>query len=384
MPALQSRGCEIAFWHEEAVTPSRPRVAIPPGAPVWSVAGLGEERAINVLKDWRPDVIYAHGLRSPAVERRTQRIAPAVFFAHAYYGACISGAKTFRWPGVEVCDRQFGWQCFLHYYPRRCGGLNPLTMLREHKRQADRLELLSDYQSIAVASEHMANEYRKHGLADHVRVVSLPICLTEETGPANREQSPERGWQLLFIGRMEFLKGGEVLLEALPLAQRELGRTLNVTFAGDGPLRPKWQRRAGQLAESNSGLKFNFTGWITAEERNSLLRDCDLLVVPSVWPEPFGLIGPEAGQYGVPSVAFAVGGITAWLRDGVNGFLAAPDQPKEKNLAKAIVRCLQDAALYKRLRQGAWEQAHRFSTQAHLADLLPLLETAASDGAGDW
>ena len=49
-----------------------------------------------------------------------------------------------------------------------------------------------------------------------------------------------------------------------------------------------------------------------------------LLVVPSVWPEPFGSVGMAAARCGVPAAAFAVGGIPQWLHDGVNGHLAPP------------------------------------------------------------
>ena len=59
--------------------------------------GSGNQRATG----WHPDVIYAHGLTDPAIEARTLEVAPAVFFAHNYYGTCISGAKTFKYP---VCQ----------------------------------------------------------------------------------------------------------------------------------------------------------------------------------------------------------------------------------------------------------------------------------------
>jgi len=44
-------------------------------------------------------------------------------------------------------------------------------------------------------------------------------------------------------------------------------------------------------------------------------------VVSSVWPEPFGMVGPEAMRYGLPVVGFDAGGIKEWLIDGENGFL---------------------------------------------------------------
>ena len=75
-----------------------------------------------------------------------------------------------------------------------------------------------------------------------------------------------------------------------------------------------------------------------------LFQESDLLVVPSIWPEPFGQVGPEAGLYGVPVAAFAVGGTPSWLTDGVNGLLAAGDPPTAAGLAESIVGCLADPA----------------------------------------
>src|SRR5206468_9555238 len=50
-------------------------------------------------------------------------------------------------------------------------------------------------------------------------------------------------------------------------------------------------------------------------------RECSLVVMSSVWPEPFGMAGIEAMRYGLPVVAFDAGGIREWLLDGHNGYL---------------------------------------------------------------
>src|SRR2546423_13367613 len=68
-------------------------------------------------------------------------VAPAVFFAHAYYGTCISGAKTFKRPTVTPCDRRFGRECLLQYFPHRCGGVGPFTKLRAFRLQSQRAEI---------------------------------------------------------------------------------------------------------------------------------------------------------------------------------------------------------------------------------------------------
>jgi hypothetical protein len=164
MPHLERAGHDVGLWHEVNTPADYDPIPLPPSAPVWSVADLGLEPALAALRSWRPHLLYAHGLLDPAVERRTLEIAPSVFFAHNYYGTCISGAKTFKYPSVTPCDRQFGWQCLAHYYPRRCGGWNPVTMVRQYRQQRDRLELLSHYNAIVTHSTHMQKEYINHGL----------------------------------------------------------------------------------------------------------------------------------------------------------------------------------------------------------------------------
>ena len=75
--------------------------------------------------------------------------------------------------------------------------------------------------------------------------------------------------------------------------------------------------------------------------KNALFASAALLVVPSVWPEPFGLVGLEAGAHGVPAVAFETGGVGEWLRDGTNGLMAGR-RPAVEPLARAIAAALAD------------------------------------------
>ena len=85
----------------------------------------------------------------------------------------------------------------------------------------------------------------------------------------------------------------------------------------------------------------------------------DVVVMPSLWPEPFGLVGLEANRRGVPVVAFATGGIPEWLHDGVNGCLAPGDPPTADGLADALIRCIRSLessdALIRRACGGPFE-----------------------------
>ena len=94
---------------------------------------------------------------------------------------------------------------------------------------------------------------------------------------------------------MDFLKGGHLLLEALPRVVASVDRPLRITFAGDGVERSDWERQARRVKDQAQGLEIEFVGWLEGCKREALLADSDLLIMPSQWPEPFGLSGLEAG-----------------------------------------------------------------------------------------
>ena len=388
IPALGEAGHEVALLHELDVPLDRSPIALPAGAPAWCVAELGAERALAALRAWAPELVYVHNVHDPALEAEIQTVAPAVFFAHGYFGTCISGSKSFGRPTTMPCDRVFGWRCLAHYYPRRCGGLSPLTMLRDYGTQAKRRDLLSGYAAIVTNSAHMQSEYARH-VEDPSRVHAVPLPVSWEGSAAETDGGEPRvspravsgePWNLLFLGRMTSLKGGLVLLDALGPASEALGRPLRAVFAGDGPDRELWRSRGAGVQARTPGVSVEFVGWADDAELEGLWSETDLLVVPSLWPEPFGLVGPEAGLRGVPSVAFAVGGIPDWLVDGVSGHLAPADPPTAAGLADAIARSLRDPAGHARLGRGARRVAARFCDEAHLAALEGIFEDVVGQG----
>jgi len=380
IPALQAAGHAVAFAYETE-RPTDCELIATDGASSWCVEVLGPNRVVAELKRWRPDVLYVNGLSSPALEAGLLEIAPAAFFAHGFYGTCISGAKSFKSPVARACDRRFGWPCLLHYYPHRCGGLSPISMLRDYRLQGRRLALLRCYAAIVTPSRRMEAEYLRHGIPqEHVHRV--PHCVPE-AGQAALRQHPTHALDLdnrphvVFLGRMTVLKGGHMLLRSLPEIRSRLGRNVRVTFGGDGPGRAAWEEEAARLCRRHEGLEITFTGWLSPHERDSLLDRSDLLVIPSVWPEPFALVGIEAARRGVPAAAFAVGGIPDWLESGVNGFLAPADPPTAQGLAVAVTNCLRDPKTLARLRLAAADMARRWSVAAHLAALEPILTSIA-------
>jgi glycosyltransferase involved in cell wall biosynthesis len=378
LPALDAAGHEIAFLSELDSPPGLRRIRLPATAPAWCASKMGWTSALAALKAWHPEVIYVHGMDDPPAAAQIVEIAPAVLFAHGYYGTCISGGKMFSAPRPRPCARRFGWRCCLQYYPHRCGGLSPSRMWTDYRKQSARLHLMGRYAAIVTASAHMRAEFVRHGLPPRsVHALRLPLAADGlPASPETADATPRRNREvrLLYVGRMTRLKGGPIMLDALTLATASLGRPLKVTFVGDGPDRGRWERKSRQVQAANTNLDIEFRGVLDSAGLDRLILDSDLLVVPSTWPEPFGLVGPEAGRRGLPAVAFAVGGIPEWLSDGINGHLAAGDPPSAAGLARAIVECVRDPAKLARLGQGARELANRFNLDAHVDALLAIFE----------
>jgi glycosyltransferase involved in cell wall biosynthesis len=335
IPELERSGHHVCLFHEAPVAPAAPAIPAP-----------NRSTDFDTLGAFRADVIFNHGLQSPAREHALADIAPVVHFAHNYHGTCISGEKTHKFPTPTPCSRTLGLPCLAHYFPHRCGGLNPRVMLREYEIQSARLRALRRAAAVVTASRHMQAEYMRHQLSP---VHCVPLFVTP---PEPRRQG---GRGLLFAARMTALKGARYLA----LAARDL--EIGLTFVGDGPERQSVQRLCPNAL---------FPGWLAQHELRALALDYDVFVMPSIWPEPFGLAGLELG---LPVAAFAVGGIPDWLTDGENGHLAPADPPTPAGLRAAIRACLGNPSMP----QAAIARANQFTLARHMTALMPILESAA-------
>ena len=380
IPALVDRGHDVAMIHETDDPADRDPLHSDAGVVEWCL-GDGADAAIESLRRWRPDVIFAHGLEDEALEARIAAIAPAVLFAHAYRGTCISGTKTFASPVYQSCERVLGWSCLAHYLPRQCGGRSPATMMQLYKRESARRDGFGQYHAVAAFSQHIASEYERHGVAP-ARVHRVPCHVTAPGGVAAKRLPADGPLHLLFVGRMEALKGGDLLVGAIPDVHAALRRPIHVTFVGDGRARETWEAQARDVVGATAS-SIEFTGWLTPDGRDRLFAEVHLLIVPSVWPEPFGLVGLEAAGHGIPAAAYALGGIGEWLKDGVSGALAPANPPTSAALAAAIVHCVERADRYARLSQGALAIAAQHSMEDHVAAVTGILAAAAA-GRAEW
>ena len=319
---------------------------------------------------WRPDVCYLNGLPDPAAEHDLAARVPTVAFAHAYSGLCVSGTRFHKVTG-RACGRRLGPGCLAAYFPLGCGGSNPVTLLKLYRRQRHHRANFAGYHAVLAASRGVEALLLAHGVpADRVHRVPLfvPDAVPDAAPPVPR---PGSG-RVLYVGRLVAEKGWRVLIAAVPIAEQALGRRLSLTVVGGGP-------DAGRVgpAAAAAGVDATILGFADGPAKVAAMRAADVLAVPSLWPEPFGLVGIEAGCVGVPAVGFAAGGVSDWLISGATGELAPADPPTVAGLADALVRVLREDRHRHALGVGAWRLAHEFNADRHLDSLLGHLSRAA-------
>lgn len=378
MAGLAGRGHELAFLHNNRRGVGDALNNLP-SVPYFGVLDTGIDKAIADAKKWSPDVCFSHNMNPLDVERRLLDEMAVVKFMHGYFGTCISGQKMHSLPTAAPCTRGFGAACLALYLPRRCGQARLTKMSEQYLWASRQKKLLARYSAIVVASQHMKQEYLRNGVEEgRLRVASLFAGLSASPAKCDaacnaggsEKSDSDRG--LLFLGRMTRLKGGDYLIRAVAEVRDRTGQKLPLVMAGDGPQRGEWERLAGELK-----VEASFTGWVERKDCRRLFDEAALLVVPSIWPEPFGLVGLEAASAGVPAMAFDVGGIREWLKPGVNGYLATGNPPTHSALATALIEAFSDMDELKRTGLGAREVAREMSLERHLSGLEIILSEAA-------
>jgi glycosyltransferase involved in cell wall biosynthesis len=164
------------------------------------------------------------------------------------------------------------------------------------------------------------------------------------------------------VCRLDHWKGVDVFLRAA-------ARVPHAKFVvAGGPVEGREEFAASLHALARDlGVDVRFTGWRYRPERIAELHAAlDVLVLPSVWPEPFGLVLLEAMASGKPVIATRHGGPVEIVAEGETGLLVTPGSVEE--LAAAMTTLLRDAALRERMGSAARARAEReFDETRYLA-----------------
>jgi glycosyltransferase involved in cell wall biosynthesis len=283
---------------------------------------------------------------APGLVREVRRLQADIVHLHmpnplGEIGAVLGDTRT---PIVITFHAQLGRQRFLEP-----------AYGRLRRRGLDRAS------AIMVGSEQLAEIPELRARSDKVHILPFGVSPRFAKAPPVT-QSRSAPLRVLFVGRLVYYKGVEVLLQAI---SRMDGVVL--TIVGDGPLRHSLERTASEL---NLGASVQFLGRVDDDALLGIYGDHDVFVLPSVSrAEAFGLAMTEAMARGMPAVSTSVGTATDWVnRDGESGLVVPPGDATA--LADAL-HLLRDQEVRRRLGAGARARVERlFSFDNHCDALL--------------
>lgn len=322
---------------------------------------------------FRPEVIHLHQLDDPEIVATMRTSAPVVVSAHAYT-ACTSGVHYFR-PGQE-CQRAHGPGCVTNLAARGCAHVRNPRPLPASYRQATRgLDALRRADLAVAYSSSVDRHLATNGVARRA-VVPLFATMAPRQGSGHAARR-----RVVFAGRIVKPKGLDILIRAARSVEAEF------VVCGDGLQLAAMRRLARRLGVQQ---RVCFRGWLSAELLAQELANASVVAVPSLWPEPFGLVGIEALAAGRPVIGSATGGIGDWLEDGVTGLCVEPGDVR--GLARALEELLANPERQRAMGAAGRELvASRFSPRQHVAALLEGYRAARStwcsergeEGGGD-
>ena len=237
----------------------------------------------------------------------------------------------------------------------------PALRIRVEGEIAQQADLL-----IASTSDEAAELVGAYGAdPDHVVVVRPGVDLSTfqpvDRDDARRKIGQSEGRMLLFVGRLERLKGVDVAIRALALLRDRSHDDVRLVVVGedsrDGDESEKQRLKiiAGELGVRD---RVDFVGSVAHHELPCFYGAADVCVMPS-YSESFGLVGLEAQACARPVVGSGVTGLRSVIRDGVTGYLVDGHDPAA--YAERIGRLLDDRELAQQMGRSGRLLAQRFS-----------------------
>ncbi len=192
---------------------------------------------------------------------------------------------------------------------------------------------------IAATPKHIEHSPVLRRFESRCRVIHFPIdALPYRDAPSLWDEQLPLEWQseplVLFVGRLVYYKGLDVLLDALRLTERA-----RLAIVGVGPLATRLVEQAAQLGVTE---RVKFLGAVPDGRLRSLYKRARFLVLPSVAPsEAFGMVQLEAMAAGRPVISTDLkSGVPYVNQHGVTGLIVPPSDPQA--LAAAMSALIED------------------------------------------
>jgi glycosyltransferase involved in cell wall biosynthesis len=329
---------------------------------------VAKSAARQLVADFTPDVVYLHKWEHAALPRALSLLVPVVMMSHDHDLTCPRRHR-YTLVGRVNCDRPAGSAC-IQCFPWL--GRKPGTRITPQTRSLrgffDRLAFARELPRVVVASAMMRDDLVTNGVAPG-RVTVIPPVPRAPLPPEPSPPAVDGPMTILCVGQLVRTKGQDLLIAAW----NQMADPPRLVLVGDGNDRA---RLRSQIRRTRFPERAELRGRVAHADLPAVYADATVVAVPSRWKEPFGLVGLEAMAHARPVVAFDVGGIRSWLRDGQTGRLVAPGSIT--GLRDALQAVADDrSAAAEWGREGRRVRESEFSYSGMLDEIEQLLEAAA-------
>jgi glycosyltransferase involved in cell wall biosynthesis len=220
---------------------------------------------------------------------------------------------------------------------------------------------------LIVLSESWRKFYISHCQIPEHKVVVLhnPVDFPQNLPTKNQDEQ----FKLLFLGKINQRKGIYDLLQAIALIKAELSHKIKLIIAGSGEI-DETLHLAQQLGIRD---QIDFYGWVNREQRNQLLAQADLFLLPS-YNEGLPMALLEAMSWALPVITTPVGGIGEVIIHSETGWLVEPGDNQQ--IKTAIESLLENLDLREKISQSARNKVAAFSIQKYRISLSKLYKDA--------
>jgi glycosyltransferase involved in cell wall biosynthesis len=277
--------------------------------------GAGSESAAGLAawKRFQPDVLYVHKVSNlELLETLLDLDIPIIRMVHDHDLYCMRSYK-YNYFTRHICERALSPYCIFPcgaVIARDHDGALPVKWV-SYTAKLRELELNRKFSRLIVATQFMKDELRRNQFDANQIEMHAPV---PPKADASWVSSFSDKNNIIYAGQIIRGKGVDVLLESLT----QVRVPFTCFIFGDGQHRGYCEKLSHKLGLAD---RVFFKGFVSQDEIATHYRECSVVAVSSVWPEPFGAVGLEAMRFGLPVVAFDAGGIREWLTDGDNGFL---------------------------------------------------------------
>ena len=353
---------------------------------------------VDVFKEIKPDTIHTHGWKEYISLAAYWCKIPCVVTAH--HGGIVCPAGTLLNHNDEICTiaaeqnnclpccvrsipgRRM-WLPFLRLMPidfqLRLGRwlkkqrfiyfVTPLgTMVLSIRNKLDAVKTLGHYATHLVAPSHAIRDALVRNGVPHEKVVVVPHGIPLPERKPLRPDFGKTPVRFLYVGRISYVKGLHVMLEAF---ENIASDTYELHIVG-GAVTKQEQRYLKKLKKRYEGVNAIWHGAVAHVEIVRHIAACDLMIHPAIYLEVFGLTIAEALATGRPVIATRCGGAEIQISDGENGLLVPPNDVRA--LAEKIKLLLSNRAEISRMVANIKPPK---SMEAHIQDLFAVYSNIA-------